>query len=250
MRVRVFETPDLAGLYVATIMEQVVLSVTSPILGLATGSTVLPCYDAFCKLAHDGLDLTRTTTINLDEYVGLSPSHPQSYHYFMENHLFQRIRNWSGEKYIPNGIAEDLPEECKRYDEYIKRHPIDLQLLGIGTNGHIGFNEPSHSLLSTTHVVTLSEETIRSNSRFFDGIEDVPRQAITVGVQAILQAKQIVLVAFGEQKARAVADSISGTVRTDVPASMLQLHRDVTWVLDEASASYLNNGEVARTITE
>ncbi|QSO47049.1 glucosamine-6-phosphate deaminase [Alicyclobacillus mengziensis] len=239
MRIRVFESPKDAGIYVATLMEQVILHVERPVLGLATGSTVIPCYQAFRSLADCGLDLSRTVTINLDEYVGLSADHAQSYHYFMRENLFQHLPTKPEESHVPNGVAANLEEECKRYDALIQSHPIDLQLLGIGVNGHIGFNEPSHSLLSRTHVVSLSEETIQSNARFFDTVKNVPHQAVTMGVQAILQAKQIVLVAFGKNKAKAVAESVSGSVQTNVPASMLQLHRDVTWVLDKESASLL-----------
>lgn len=239
MRIRVFDSPGQAGIYVATLMEQVVLRVDNPVLGLATGSTVIPCYKAFRNLADCGLDLSNTVTINLDEYVGLPATHPQSYHDFMHENLFAHLPSRPRESHIPNGVASDLEEECKRYDSIIQSHPIDLQLLGIGVNGHIGFNEPSHSLMSRTHTVSLSDETIASNARFFDTPADVPREAITMGVQAILQAKQIVLVAFGQNKAKAVAESVSGSVQTNVPASMLQLHRDVTWVLDKESASLL-----------
>jgi glucosamine-6-phosphate deaminase len=239
MRIRVFDSPKDAGIYAATLIEQVIVHVNHPVLGLATGSTVIPCYQAFRALADCGLDLSRCVTINLDEYVGLPADHPQSYHHFMRENLFRHLQVQPAETHVPNGVADNLEEECKRYDGLIQSHPIDLQLLGIGVNGHIGFNEPSHSLMSRTHVVSLSEETIKSNARFFDTVEDVPHQAVTMGVQAILQAKQIVLVAFGKNKAKAVAESVSGSVQTNVPASMLQLHRDVTWVLDRESASLL-----------
>lgn len=240
MKIRVFETPTEAGIYVATLMEQTVLHSDNPVLGLATGSTVLPCYKAFVQIAEYGLDLSNTITLNLDEYVGLDSKHPQSYRYFMEENLFRHLPVRPKEIHIPSGVADNLDEECRRYDDVVTKCQIDLQLLGIGVNGHIGFNEPNHSLLSTTHVVELTIDTINSNARFFETADDVPKRALTMGVQSILQSKQIVLMAFGKLKAKAVANSIKGTVRTEVPASMLQLHKDVTWVLDKESASMLN----------
>jgi len=239
MKIRVFDTPRSAGLYAASLLEEVVLREERPVLGMATGSTVLPCYNAFRGLVWCGLDLSDTTTINLDEYIGLPAEHPQSYHNFMEENLFSKLPSSPLAKHIPNGAADNLEKECAHYDDLIHRHPIDLQLLGIGTNGHIGFNEPSHSLLSRTHVVELTNETIASNARFFDCVGDVPQRALTMGVQSILQARQIVLMAFGESKADVVARAIEGEVRTDLPASMLQLHRDVTFILDVESASGL-----------
>jgi glucosamine-6-phosphate deaminase len=239
MKIRVFETPHDAGIYAATLAERVLLEIERPVLGLATGGTVGPFYQALIRLAKCGLDLTRTTTVNLDEYIGLSPTHPQSYHYFMNEQLFQHVQIPQEQIYIPNGSATDLPAECHRYDAILRANPIDLQLLGIGVNGHIGFNEPDHLLQSKTHVVQLRPQTITSNAVFFDDASQVPKSALTMGVQAILQAKQIVLMAFGEQKAHIVAQAVCGEVRTDVPASILQLHRDVTLVLDEASAKEL-----------
>lgn len=241
MKIRVFETASQAGLYVATLMEQVILNRESPVLGLATGSTVLPCYKAFIQIANRGLDLSNTVTLNLDEYVGLDSYHEQSYCFFMEENLFSHLSVRPREIHVPFGVSENLSEECKRYDAIIAKYPIDLQLLGIGVNGHIGFNEPDSLLESHTHVVNLTSPTIQSNSRFFRDISQVPQQAITMGVQAILQSKQIVLMAFGEQKADIVARAVKGQVRTDIPASILQLHREVTLVLDEASASLLPN---------
>ncbi|MCL6453384.1 MAG: glucosamine-6-phosphate deaminase [Alicyclobacillus sp.] len=239
MKIRVFDSARSAGLYAASLMEAVILREDNPVLGLATGGTVLPCYQAFRGLVWCGLDLSRTTTINLDEYIGLDAQHPQSYHYFMEHNLFAGLPSRPRAVHIPDGTAGDLERECARYDDLIHRNPIDFQLLGIGTNGHIGFNEPSHSLLSRTHVVSLTEETIASNARFFERVEDVPRRALTMGVQSILQARQIVLMAFGRAKADVVARAVQGEVRTDLPATMLQLHRDVTFILDVDSASAL-----------
>lgn len=240
MIIRVFDNPDQAGLYAAALAERVVLNTEVPVLGLATGSTVIPFYRELVRLSEWGLDLSRTYTINLDEYIGLPPHHEQSYHAFMHEHLFQHVTVPDSQVYIPDGSASDLDAECARYDEVIREHPIDLQILGIGVNGHIGFNEPNDLLLSKTHLVSLSRETIQSNSRFFTDVSEVPTHAITMGVQAILQARQIVLMAFGDEKAEIVAKAVRGEVRTDIPASILQLHRDVTFVLDRGSARHLS----------
>ncbi|QQE78400.1 glucosamine-6-phosphate deaminase [Alicyclobacillus sp. SO9] len=240
MRIRIFETPSEGGLYVATLMEQTVLRLDEPVLGLATGSTVLPCYASFVQISMYGLDMSQTSTLNLDEYVGLDSEHPHSYRYFMEENLFRRLPIRPKESYIPSGTADNLDEECRRYEDIISKNPIDLQILGIGVNGHIGFNEPNQSLLSTTHVVDLTEDTINNNEKFFRDTDNMPKRAITMGVQAILRSKQIVLMAFGESKKRAVVNSIEGTIRTEVPASILQLHNDVIWVLDKESASLLD----------
>lgn len=240
MKIRVFETMHDAGLYTATCLEQVLQYQPNPVLGLATGGSVVPLYEQLVRLTDDGSEWAGATTINLDEYIGLAPSHPQSYRRFMDHHLFNKLHDKPHHIYIPNGNALDLAAECEKYDQIIRNHPIDIQILGIGVNGHIGFNEPDSLLQSRTHVVKLREETIESNARFFASSDEVPRKAITVGVQAILQAKRIILLAFGEAKADIIARTIAGEVRTDIPASMLQLHADVTIVLDAASAKRLS----------
>lgn len=239
MKIRVFETAHDAGIYAAALAERVIVEAERPVLGLATGGTVGPFYQALIRLAQCGLDLTRTTTVNLDEYIGLSGTHPQSYHYFMDNQLFNHVSIPREQIYIPDGSASDLAAECTRYDDILRTNSIDFQLLGIGVNGHIGFNEPDDLLQSRTHVVHLRPQTIAHNAKFFDDASEVPKSAITMGVQAILQAKKVVLMAFGEEKAKIIAQAVRGEVRTDVPASILQLHRDVTLVLDEASAKAL-----------
>ncbi len=239
MNIRVFDTPSEAGVYAASLIERVLQSQEKPVLGLATGGTVVPFYRWLVEMAKRGLDFSHAVTLNLDEYVGLAPDHPQSYHAFMDQQLFSHINVARENIHVPRGFAPDLEAECDRYDEIIRRNPIDLQVLGIGVNGHIGFNEPNHTLLSHTHVVNLSKETISSNARFFESENEVPRQAITMGVQAILSAKQIVLMAFGDEKAEIIAKAFGGEVRTDIPASMLQLHRDTIIILDQRSASKL-----------
>ena len=204
-------------------------------LGLATGSTPLAFYDEIRKC---DLDFSDMTSVNLDEYVGLAADNDQSYHYFMQENLF-RAKSFK-ESFLPNGLASDLQEETRRYDQVIAEHPIDFQILGIGHNGHIGFNEPGTSFDVTTHVVNLTEDTIKANSRFFDSIDDVPKQAISMGIQSIMQSKMIVLMAYGQGKADAIKQMIEGPVTEDLPASVLQKHPNVVVIVDEAAASALD----------
>ena len=204
-------------------------------LGLATGSTPLAFYD---EIRKSDLDFSDMTSVNLDEYVGLAADNDQSYHYFMQENLF-RAKSFK-ESFLPNGLASDLQEETRRYDQVIAEHPIDFQILGIGHNGHIGFNEPGTSFDVTTHVVNLTEDTIKANSRFFDSIDDVPKQAISMGIQSIMQSKMIVLMAYGQGKADAIKQMIDGPVTEDLPASVLQKHPNVVVIVDEAAASALD----------
>lgn len=204
-------------------------------LGLATGSTPLAFYD---EIRKSDLDFSDMTSVNLDEYVGLAADNDQSYHYFMQENLF-RAKSFK-ESFLPNGLASDLQEEARRYDQVIAEHPIDFQILGIGHNGHIGFNEPETSFDVTTHVVNLTEDTIKANSRFFDSIDDVPKQAISMGIQSIMQSKMIVLMAYGQGKADAIKQMIEGPVTEDLPASVLQKHPNVVVIVDEAAASALD----------
>lgn len=204
-------------------------------LGLATGSTPLAFYD---EIRKSDLDFSDMTSVNLDEYVGLAADNDQSYHHFMQENLF-RAKSFK-ESFLPNGLASDLQEETRRYDQVIAEHPIDFQILGIGHNGHIGFNEPGTSFDVTTHVVNLAENTIKANSRFFDSIDDVPKQAISMGIQSIMQSKMIVLMAYGQGKADAIKQMIEGPVTEDLPASVLQKHPNVVVIVDEAAASALD----------
>jgi len=244
LAIRIFDSPHDAGIYVAAIAEDVILRNDRPVLGLATGETPIVFYQALIDLHYSGLDLSKVTTINLDEYVGLPSDHAQSYHKFMRENLFASTNIVEDRIFIPNGMAPDLQGECARYDQILHRHPIDLQILGIGINGHIGFNEPGNNLQPHTHVVDLSEDTRKRNSRFFDFPEDVPNQAITIGMQAILQAKRIVLMAFGTEKAEIIRKTATEYVSTNVPASILQLHQSVTLVLDRESARHLSGADV------
>lgn len=203
-------------------------------LGLATGSTPITFYQEIIK---SNLDFSGLTSINLDEYVGLSVDNEQSYAYFMKEHLFQ-YKPFK-ESFLPNGLAEELEAEAKRYDAIIDQHPIDFQILGIGRNGHIGFNEPGTAFDVTTQVVDLAADTIQANSRFFDSYQEVPKQAISMGIASIMKSKTIVLMAYGQDKADAIAQMINGPVTTDLPASILQEHDDVIVIVDEAAASKL-----------
>lgn len=205
------------------------------VLGLATGSTPVTIYE---QLVASDLDFSQLTSVNLDEYVGLNADHPQSYHYFMQQHLFNAKP--FAHSYVPDGSNLDAAAATSEYDQIIADNPIDLQLLGLGKNGHIGFNEPGTDPESTTHKVTLTESTIDANARFFDNADEVPRYAYSMGIGSILKAKQILIVAYGEAKAAAVAAMIQGPVTPDVPASYLQTHPNVTVILDDAAASQLD----------
>lgn len=203
-------------------------------LGLATGSTPLTFYQ---EIVNSDLDFSDITSINLDEYVGLPAENAQSYDYFMREHLFQ-YKPFK-ETFLPNGLAKDLDAEVKRYDALIESHPIDFQILGIGRNGHIGFNEPGTAFDEQTHVVDLSDNTLEANSRFFASLDEVPKQAISMGIASIMKSKKIVLEAFGVEKADAVAQMVHGPVTETLPASILQKHDNVIVIVDEAAAAKL-----------
>jgi len=203
-------------------------------LGLATGGTPLKLY---ANMRDAKLDVSEVSTVNLDEYVGLPADSPQSYHYYMEQELFSSL-NFK-ETFLPNGMAEDLDAECERYEQILADHPVDLQVLGLGTNAHIGFNEPGTSFDTKTHVVELTQETKDANKRYFEKEEDVPTHAVSMGIASIMAVKEIVLLAFGESKADAIQQMVEGPVTEDCPASVLQNHPNVTIIVDEAAASKL-----------
>ena len=204
------------------------------VLGLATGSTPETLYQEMVK---SDVDFSNCVSINLDEYIGLSGDNDQSYRYFMNSHLFNDKPFKA--TYVPNGQAEDLEAECRHYEEILANHPIDIQILGIGENAHIGFNEPGTPFDAPTQVVELTESTINANKRNFEKIEDVPTTAISMGIGSIMKSKKVILIAYGEAKAEAIANTINGDMTTDVPASVLQNHPDVTIILDDAAASKL-----------
>jgi glucosamine-6-phosphate deaminase len=211
------------------------------VLGLATGSTPLGLYRELARMhREEGLDFSKVTTFNLDEYVGLTPDNPQSYHHFMHEHLFRHINVAPQNIYIPSGTTDNYDAFCLWYEQRIVDcGGIDLQILGIGSDGHIAFNEPSSSLGSRTRLKTLARQTIEDNARFFARPEDVPIYAVTMGVGTILEARSILLLAHGEAKAKAIAAAVEGPVTSMITASALQLHRDVNCYLDRAAASQL-----------
>lgn len=222
---------DLSRKAANIISAQVILKEKS-VLGLATGSTPIGTYKQLVEWYNKGdIDFSKVTSINLDEYIGLDGSSDQSYRYFMNEHLFNHININMENTHVPNGKAKDMEAECKNYDELIAdMGGIDLQLLGIGHNGHIGFNEPDHAFEKTTHIVHLGQSTIEANSRFFHSIEEVPTRAITMGIKSIMQAKKILLVANGPDKKDIIEKALYGPVTPAVPASILQLHPDLTVV--------------------
>ena len=205
-------------------------------LGLATGSTPEGMYDVLATLINDEkLDLSHLTTFNLDEYVGLDEDDDQSYHYFMDKHLFSKLDIPKENINILDGVASDLDKEVKEYESLIDKVGIDIQVLGIGRNGHIAFNEPGTSFESLTHKVQLTDETIEDNSRFFEKKEDVPTEALSMGLKTIMKAKQIILLISGDNKQRARELFVSGKVSEDVPASILHNHDNVILITDEAA---------------
>jgi len=225
----------------AQIVVDVLNTKPNAVLGMATGSTPLGLYQELVRQHKAGLvDFSRVTTFNLDEYVGLPPNHAQSYHYFMQEHFFQHVNIPRHNINIPSGTTSNYPAFCQWYEGRIAEcGGIDLQILGIGSDGHIAFNEPGSSLSSRTRLKTLSKMTIDDNARFFERREDVPVYAITMGVGTILDARQLVLVASGKAKARAIAQAVEGPVTSMVTASALQMHRDAAVIVDEQAAAGL-----------
>ena len=225
----------------ADILSAAVIMKPGCVLGLATGSTPLGIYKYLADLYKGGrVDFSQAVAINLDEYRGIAPDAEQSYRYFMNANLFSKINIPLENRHIPNGLAADPAEECKRYDSVIDAcGGIDIQLLGIGLNGHIGFNEPQDEFVTDTHVVDLTESTINANSRFFDKPGDVPVQAYTMGIRSIMRARRILLAVSGAEKAEIVKRSFFGGITPHVPASILLLHADVTIIGDEGALSLI-----------
>ena len=221
----------------ANIISAQVIMKPNCVLGLATGSTPIGTYDQLVEWYNKGdLDFSEVTTVNLDEYKGLPRTNDQSYYYFTHQHLFDRVNIDPERTNVPNGMEPDAEKECGRYEELIRSlGGVDLQLLGLGHNGHIGFNEPGEAFEKETHCVELTESTIEANKRFFASADDVPKQAYTMGIKTIMQAKKILIVVNGENKADIVERAFFGPVTPEVPASILQLHNDVTLVGDEAA---------------
>ena len=241
MRIIVVENYDEMSKKAASIIASNVILKPNSILGLATGDTPLGMYKELIRLYNDKeVDFANVTTFNLDEYFGLKKSNEQSYDFYMNKNLFSNINVNAERINIPNGEALNVEEECKRYENAIKAAGgIDVQVLGIGVNGHIGFNEPNVNFEAETHLVTLDEKTIESNSRFFETIEQVPTTAISMGIKTIMHSKKIVLLANGKSKADAIYKSLKGKICPDVPASILQLHQDVVVIIDKEAATLL-----------
>lgn len=224
----------------ARIIIDTVRQKPNAVFGLATGTTPLGLYKRLiADHKENGTSYKQVKAVNLDEYKGLSKDHPQSYAYFMRKNLFDHIDIDLNNTYIENGMAEDAQAECKRYDEILEKYPRDVQLLGLGSNGHIAFNEPNTPFDSTTHVVTLADSTINDNARLFEDISEVPRKAYTMGLNSIMQAKKIIVLANGLNKAQIVARLMYGSPSEELPASMLYNHKDCTVILDEEAASKL-----------
>ena len=225
----------------ANIISAHVILKPNCVLGLATGSTPIGMYQQLIEWYKKGdLDFSQVKSVNLDEYVGLAPTHDQSYRYFMQANLFDHVNIDVANTHVPNGLAEDPEAECRRYNDIIRNlGGIDVQVLGMGHNGHIGFNEPDMAFELETHVVDLQESTIEANCRFFASRDEVPRQAMTMGIKSIMQARQILVVVSGADKADIVKKAFTGPVVPQVPASILQMHPNVLLVGDKAALSKL-----------
>ena len=236
---RIYVGEDYKGMSrkAANIISAQIILKPDSVMGLATGSTPIGIYDQLVKWYEKGdLDFSSVVSINLDEYKGLSGDNDQSYRYFMNKHLFDRINIKKENTYVPNGLEPDSKKACQEYNDIIEKFGgIDMQLLGLGHNGHIGFNEPGEAFEKETHCVDLTKSTIEANKRFFEREEDVPKQAYTMGIKTIMQAKKILVVVNGEAKADIVERAFFGPVTPEVPASILQMHNDVTLVGDEAA---------------
>lgn len=223
----------------ANIISAQVILKPDCVLGLATGSSPLGTYEQLIDWYRKGdLDFSQVSSVNLDEYLGLDPEHEQSYRYFMNENFFNHINIDKSRTFVPDGLASDIEKVCKDYDSLIEDvGGIDLQLLGLGRNGHIGFNEPSNGFVRDTHCVELTPSTIDANKRFFASEEDVPHKALTMGIKNIMMARKIVVVVSGEDKAEALKEAVCGPITPKIPASILQLHPDVVIVADEAALS-------------
>ena len=241
MEIRIFDTAEQVGQAAAVLLAAQLLRKPDSVLGLATGSSPIPTYTCLIDLNRRGVvDFSRVTTFNLDEYVGISESHKCSYHRFMNEQLFDHVNIRREAIHGPDGNAPNLEESAAAYDEAIRRvGGIDVQLLGIGRNGHIGFNEPSDQFIYGCHVVSLSASTIDANKRFFASEADVPRQAVSLGIGSIMNARQVLLIATGSDKADAVRRAIREDVNPQIQASILRTHPDALFLLDRAAAAQL-----------
>jgi glucosamine-6-phosphate deaminase len=252
MEIIIQPSADDACSIAARIIANQIRNQPATVLGLATGSTPLPLYR---KLIHmhrqEGLDFSQVVTFNLDEYIGLPPQHPASYYHFMHEHLFSAINLSAGNIHLPDGMTHDVPAACAYYEKRIRdAGGIDIQVLGIGSDGHIGFNEPTSSLSSRTRIKTLTARTREDNARFFKQPDEQPHHVITMGIGTIMESRRILLLAFGENKSNAVAATVEGPVTASVPASVLQLHAQTHMCIDHAAALKLERKEYYRWVYE
>ncbi|MEG0377439.1 MAG: glucosamine-6-phosphate deaminase [Eubacterium sp.] len=238
---KIYEVENYAALSnkAASIISAQITLKPNCTLGLATGSTPEGLYENLAAWCKGGvIDFSDVHSINLDEYKGLAPDHPQSYRYFMDSHLFNHVNIDKANTHVPNGLEEDADKECARYDALIENSGgIDLQLLGLGHNGHVGFNEPSDAFDNGTHCVELTESTLNANARYFDSPEAQPHYAYTMGIRAILNADKVLLIVSGKAKAQALYDSLCGPITPQVPASILQFHKNLIVVADKEALS-------------
>ncbi|WP_339197655.1 glucosamine-6-phosphate deaminase [Aeribacillus pallidus] len=226
----------------ANIVIEHMKSLKRPVIGFATGSTPIGLYNCLVKkYQQKEVSFKHATTFNLDEYVGLPKENKNSYHYYMHENLFQHVDIQPENVHIPNGMAEDLEQECMTYDRLISKNKIDIQILGLGLNGHIGFNEPGTSFKSRTHIVKLDQSTRKANARFFQSIDEVPTKAITMGIETIMESKKILLLVSGKKKADALARLLGNSdISEEFPASILRQHNDVTVIADEEALKKIN----------
>ncbi|MCK4240890.1 MAG: glucosamine-6-phosphate deaminase [Candidatus Atribacteria bacterium] len=235
MEIKPISSYDEMSKLAAKMVAKQIKDKPNTVLGLATGSTPEGMYRELVKMHKEGeLDLSQVITFNLDEYLGLSPEHPQSYHYYMCENFFNHVNIEEKNIHVPKGDTKDSVQECLNYEREIEKvGGIDLQVLGIGVNGHVGFNEPDINLEAKTHVIQLSDDTIKANSRFFKNLDEVPKKAITMGMATIMRSKKIILMAWGAEKKKPILKVISGHIATEVPASLLQVHNDVILIVDK-----------------
>ena len=242
MRLIIVDNYEEMSKEAARIMASCITLKPNAVIGLATGSTPLGMYEELINIYNKKeVNFENVKSFNLDEYYGLSKDNDQSYNYYMQENFFKYINIKPENINIPNGVAKDIKEECLSYENKIKEAGgIDIQVLGIGVNGHIGFNEPDVKFEAETHLVQLDDQTIESNARFFESREEVPTTAISMGIKTIMHSRKIVLLANGKSKAEAIIKALKGKITPDVPASILQLHLDVTVILDKEAASLIN----------
>lgn len=246
MNLIIVENYDEISKLAAENIKDVITRNPKAILGLATGSTPIGTYKELIKMnKNNEIDFSEIKTVNLDEYIGLSEKDSQSYRYFMNENLFNHINIKKENTFVPNGLAKNIEEETKNYDKKIDElGGIDIQILGVGTNGHIAFNEPSDVLTSATHLTNLTESTINANSRFFNSAEEVPKTAITMGLGQIMKSKKILLLAYGENKAEVIKEVLSGKITSKNPATMLQMHKDVTIIVDKTIGDLIKTANI------